>query len=131
MTLSNIYEDGVMLTSKYAPISGSDPVLKHDISEPADGALELVETLPLHSFTWNDDAPRHQGEHWPVGFIAPELYEIDKNLAKPPTEGENGSYWSVDTFYLVGLLTKSVQELSEKIKQQERRIEQLERMVKP
>lgn len=111
-----IIENGTRLSDKYAAKGSSDPALKHDIHATDLPALELIDSLPLHQFTWNDDAPNHAGEHWDVGFIAPELYDIDKRLAEPPREGEHGSYWSVDTFYLIGVLTKAVQELSTKVK---------------
>lgn len=112
-----ITEAGVTLANKYAPKSNSDPVLKKNIDKSSLDALELLNRIPLHEFDWEQS-----GRHWPVGFIAPELYDIDSNLADPPN-GEHGSFWSVNTFYLVGVLTKAVQDLT-------KRVEELERQVK-
>lgn len=104
-----IRENSVFLSNKYAPISNSDPILKKNIAKSKLDALDLIKRIPLHAFDWKKD-----GKHWDVGFIAPELHEIDPNLADPPT-GESGSYWSVDSFYLIGVLTKAVQELTERV----------------
>lgn len=115
-TTGTISEGGVLLSNKYAPKSGSDPVLKKNIKKSVLNALDLIKRIPLHAFDW-----KKNGKHWDVGFVAPELYEIDKNLAEPPT-GENGSYWSVDSFYLVGVLTKAVQELTDRVETLEREL---------
>lgn len=117
MSPDAIYENGTYLSNKYAPKSGSDPVLKKNIAKSSLDALELLKQIQLHEFDWKKD-----GSHWPVGFIAPELYDIDQNMAEPPN-GTRGSYWSVNGFYLIGVLTKAVQELTQ-------RIEDLERQVK-
>ena len=117
MSPDAIYENGTYLSNKYAPKSGSDPILKKNIAKSSLNALELLKQIQLHEFDWKKD-----GLHWPVGFIAPELYDIDQNMAEPPND-EPGSYWSVNSFYMVGVLTKAVQELTQ-------RIEDLERQVK-
>lgn len=117
ITPTFIREDNTNLSNKYAPKSNSDPVLKENIKQSKLDALELLKRLPLHSFDWKKD-----GKHWDVGFIAPELYDIDQNMAEPP-DGTHGSYWSVNSFYLIGVLTKAVQELTKRIEDLENRQE--------
>ena len=114
---SAIYENGTTLANKYAPKSNSDPILKKNIAKSNLDALELLKQIQLHEFDWKKD-----GSHWPVGFIAPELYDIDQNMAEPPN-GTHGSYWSVNSFYLIGVLTKAVQELTKRVEKLESRQE--------
>ena len=133
-TSMNIRGDwGSTTTPKYmsVTVTSSDPKLKNDIRPSTIDALDIIDAIPLHSFNWNDS-----GDHWCVGFIAPELYEIDKNLARKPENEEDG-YWSVNDFYLSGLQTKAIQELSaennelrNKITSLEARIASLEALIK-
>ena len=116
MTGRNIMENGTLLSNKYAPISNSDPVLKKNIAKSSMNAIALLKRITMHAFDW-----RSNGKHWDVGFIAPELHEIDPNMADPPT-GEHGSYWNVNSFYMVGVLTKAVQELTERVEALEKEI---------
>ena len=85
-------------------ISGSDRRLKKNISDSQIDALSLVKEIKLHSFDW-----KHDNSHWNVGFIADEVYEIDPNLANKPDDEKSG-YWSINDFYLAGVLTKAIQE---------------------
>lgn len=99
----------------YWTVSSSDPRLKNNIRNSEIDALSIIDAIPLHSFDWRTD-----GRHWSVGFIAPELYDIDPNLTIQPDDEEEG-YWGIDDFYLVGVLTKAVQELTARVRQLERR----------
>ena len=96
---------------RYVTVTTSDPRLKENIKDCNINALMLINSLPLHSFDWKDDK-----KHWDVGFIAPELFDIDPRLAIKPDNKEEG-YWGVDDFYLTGLQTKAIQELSAENKQ--------------
>ena len=120
MTGRNIMENGTLLSNKYAPISNSDPALKKNIAKSSMKALDLIKRITMHAFDWKSN-----NKHWNVGFIAPELHEIDPNMAEPPT-GENGSYWSVNSFYMVGVLTKAVQEQQQQIELLEEQLRNLE-----
>ena len=113
---SILYENNVSLSNKYAPKSNSDPVLKKNIAKSSTKALDIINRITMHAFDWKSN-----GKHWDVGFIAPELHEIDPNMADPPT-GEHGSYWNVNSFYMVGVLTKAVQELTERVEALEKEI---------
>lgn len=99
----------------YVSVSSSDPRLKYDIEPVTAEALPIIDSLPMYSFSWLVD-----NRHWDIGFIATELYDIDPNLCLVP-EDEKEGYWGIDSFYLVGLLTKAVKELSSKVRALERR----------
>lgn len=101
-------------------VSSSDPRLKENIEAAQMSALDLIDRIHMHSFDWKAD-----GKHWDVGFIAPELYEIDPNLAIRPDDEDEG-YWGVDDFYLTGIQTKAIQELHAEIKALKGRIAELE-----
>jgi hypothetical protein len=105
-------------TTRYITTTASDPRLKENIFEAPGGALDLINRLPLYQFDWRDD-----GRHWDYGFIAPELYEIDPNLAiKPDEDTDILAYWGVDSFYLTGVLVKAVQELTAQVAELKRRV---------
>ena len=107
----------------YVTVGSSDPRLKHDIAPTEMDALELIDEIPLKAFTWNDSNKR-----WDVGFIAPELYEIDPNLAIRPDDEDEG-YWGVDDFYLTGIQTKAIQELHARVKSLENEVAELKQMI--
>lgn len=93
----------------------SDIRLKNNIKNcEIDSALNIINKIKLHSFDWI-----YSKEHQKIGFIADELEEIDPKLLLGGDTEEDGTvnYKSVDTFYLLGYLTKAVQELSQKVKE--------------
>ena len=106
---------GTSATWKTITTSASDPKLKKNIKSTAVNALDILRQIKLHSFDWKAD-----NTHWDIGFIAPELYKIDKSLAIPPIDED--SSWGVNDFYLLGVLTKGVQELSARVEELERRL---------
>ena len=94
-------------------VSSSDIRLKKNVEDcEIDDALSVINQIRLHSFDW-----LHTDEHQCIGFIADELEEIDPKLAIGGGKEKDGTinYKSVDTFYLLGYLTKGIQELSEKV----------------
>lgn len=106
---------GTSATWKTITSSASDPKLKKNIKSTAVNALDILRQIKLYSFDWKAD-----NTHWDIGFIAPELYKIDKSLAIPPIDKD--SSWGVNDFYLLGVLTKGVQELSARMEELERRL---------
>ena len=79
----------------------------------------MVKKIPLYQFDWKAD-----GKHWGVGFIAPELIDIDPALVHKPDEKQEGDMWGVEQFYLVGVLTKAIQELTAEINTLKKQIRQ-------
>jgi hypothetical protein len=63
--------------------------------------------------------------HQECGFVADELEKLDPNLSIGGGYDEDGSMneKSVNDFYLLGYLTKAVQELSAKVKDLEAKLE--------
>lgn len=92
-------------------VSSSDIRLKKNVEDcEVEDALDVINRIKMHSFDW-----LHTDEHQRIGFIADELEDIDPKLAMGGGKEKDGTinYKSVDTFYLLGYLTKAVQELSE------------------
>ena len=60
-------------------------------------------------------------------MIADELEQIDKNLIIGGELEEDGkiSYRSIDTLYLIGYLTKGIQELSQQVKQLQAKLDNI------
>lgn len=123
---------GTTYAYRYVTVTTSDPRLKENIEPTKFNALELINKINLYSFDWkNDDTP-----HYDVGYIATELYELDHNLAIKP-EDESEGYWGVNDYYMSGVQTKAIQELSaennelrNKITSLEARIASLEALIK-
>ena len=123
---------GTTYAYRYVAVTTSDPRLKENIEPTKFNALELINKINLYSFDWkNDDTP-----HYDVGYIATELYELDHNLAIKP-EDESEGYWGVNDYYMSGVQTKAIQELSaennelrNKITSLEARIASLEALIK-
>lgn len=87
----------------------SDRKFKTGIEPATMCATDLIDQIKVRQFTWNID-----NKHWNFGVIADEVYEVDSNIANRPTEESEG-FWSVNDFYLTGMLIKAVQELSARI----------------
>lgn len=106
-------------TKNFAP-SSSDIRLKENIKDCDISALPFIEAIPMRQFDWKSD-----GFHQECGFIADELEEMDENLAVGGGYNEDGTMneKSVNDFYLLGYLTKAVQELSAKVKELESKLE--------
>lgn len=89
----------------------SDIRLKKNVEDcEVEDALSVINRIKMHSFDW-----LHTDEHQRIGFVADELEGIDPKLAVGGGKEKDGTihYKTVDTFYLLGYLTKAVQELSE------------------
>lgn len=115
---------GTTYAWRYVTVSTSDPRLKENIEPTKMNALELINKINLYSFDWkNDDTP-----HYDVGYLATELYELDHNLAIKPDDESEG-YWGVNDFYMSGVQTKAIQELSKENEELRRKIQSLERRI--
>lgn len=106
-------------TMSFAP-STSDVRLKENIKDCDISALPFIESIRMRQFDW-----KRNGVHQECGFIADELEELDPNLSIGGGYEEDGSMneKSVNDFYLLGYLTKAVQELSQKVKDLEAKLE--------
>lgn len=113
---------GTSFSSRTLSVPASDIRLKEHVEDSTIEALPLINDIKIRQFDWKD------GRHQDIGFVADELEELDEKLSVGGGENENGEMnaKSVDTFYLLGYLTKAVQELSAKVEQLEKRIKVLE-----
>ena len=106
---------------RYVAVTTSDPRLKENIIKSNINALSIINKIPMYSFNWKSD-----NKHWDVGYIATEMFDIDSNLVMiPDSEDDKDKYWSINDFYISGLQTKAIQELSAENKQLKAEIKEL------
>lgn len=101
----------------------SDIRLKDNVQQSEVDALSVINQIRMRQFDWKD-----RQEHWDVGFVADELEQIDPLLSIGGGTDDDGNpmYKSVNDFYLLGYLTKAVQELSEENARLKKRVSHLE-----
>ena len=106
--------------------SDSDIRLKENFRECKVNALEAVEQMKVCSFDW-----KKSGIHQPLGIVADELEEIDPLLTLGGGYNEDGSMniKQIDRLLLAEYAIKAIQELSEMVKKQNKRTEELERRL--
>lgn len=112
----------------YTTSQVSDIRLKENIENSETDALETVNRMKVRQFDWKE---RMGGWHQDIGFVADELEEIDPNLALGGGYDENGEMdiKQINSPYLLNYAIKAIQELSEKVDEQEKRIKELERRL--
>lgn len=111
------------VTSKfYSGAAPSDVRLKENVKDSETNALETVNQMQVRQFDWK------KGGHQNIGFVADELEEIDPNLALGGGYDENGEMdvKQINTSYLLNYAIKAIQELSATVKEQSRKIRELE-----
>lgn len=114
-TAHNIEADGYVMSPNF--INTSDRDLKHDIDDTdVNNALALINAIKHRKFVWNDSEKEET-----IGYIAQEMGEIDPDLLVKTTKS-----CAVNTTHLIALATKSIQELSSKVDELERKVIQLE-----
>lgn len=106
--------------------SDSDIRLKENFGECKVNALEAVKQMKVCSFDW-----KKSGIHQPLGIVADELEEIDPLLTLGGGYNEDGSMniKQIDRLLLAEYAIKAIQELSEMVKKQNKRIEELGRRL--
>ena len=98
--------------TRYIATSSSDIRLKDNIMPTNITALPLIKNIKLKQFDWKLDS-RHQS----IGFIADELEKLDPHLVMGGGYDKDGTMnvKCIDDFYLLGYLTKAIQELSAEV----------------
>lgn len=112
----------------YTNTTTSDIRLKENIKNSETDALETVNQMKVRQFDWKE---RMGGWHQDIGFVADELEEIDPNLALGGGYDENGEMdiKQINSPYLLNYAIKAIQELSAKVDEQEKHINELERRL--
>lgn len=107
LTVNGQYGDSEF-SSKNINCTTSDARLKTNVVDCDMDALSVINRIQVREFDWKES-----GIHQKIGFVADELEAIDSNLAFGGGYNEDGSMdvKSVNEFYLVGYLTKGIQEL--------------------
>lgn len=113
-------------TKTFYADSDSDIRLKENFGECKVNALEAVKQMKVCSFDW-----KKSGIHQPLGIVADELEEIDPLLTLGGGYNEDGSMniKQIDRLLLAEYAIKAIQELSEMVKKQNKRIEELGRRL--
>ena len=108
--------------------TSSDARLKENIKDTDLSGLDMVNKMQIRQFDWIDEesAGYNKGRHQTIGFVADELEELDKYFIVNGSGGyeEDGSInpKCIDTFYLLGYVTKALQELSAKVDELEKKV---------
>ena len=111
----------------------SDKRIKNNILNSEIQALELIKQIHHVSFDWDKEKAKKEG-HIDCGYIAQELIKIDPNFV---IYNKQFDTYQINTLYVLSTTTKAVQELSEenaklkeKIDNLEKRLSQLENILK-
>lgn len=100
----------------------SDERLKNNMNDLDEG-LELINKIKPKSYIWNGD-PKNEIYH---GFSAQQLDSIGfKGAIKPETEDD---FYHIDYNQLFAPMVKSIQELSQKVEDQQNQIDLLKNMI--
>ena len=108
--------------------TSSDARLKENIKDTDLSGLDMINKMQIRQFDWIDDesAGCNKGRHQTIGFVADELEELDPFFILDGSGGyeEDGSInpKCIDTFYLLGYVTKALQELSAKVDELEKKV---------
>ena len=99
----------------------SDIRLKENIKDSTVDALSVINAIKIRQFDWKDKARGH----WDCGMVVDEMEkDIDPKFCIGGEDTKDGtvSYKSVDTFYLQGYEVKAIQQLSARVEELERRL---------
>ena len=98
----------------------SDIRLKENVKDTEVEALPIVNAIRMRQFDWKEDH-----SHQSIGMVADEIELLDKRLTKGGGYFESGQIHikKIDVWHLTNYLTKAIQELSKKVSDLERRLE--------
>ena len=101
-------------------VGSSDIRYKKNISNSTVNALNIIMSIKHKSFDWID------GKHVDLGYIAQELEKINPSLVYAPDKEDDNGMYTVNTFYLEGVITKALQEQQLIIEELKNKIAKLE-----
>lgn len=93
-------------------VSSSDIRLKENVQDTEVKALPMINRIKMRQFDWKDS-----GAHQDLGFVADELEMLHPRFATGGGYDEEGNMdiKCVNEFYLLGYLTKAIQEISQEM----------------
>lgn len=129
----NVY---MPVSSGTISVTSSDIRLKENIEDTKIEALPIVNQIKIRQFDWKDGRGRQE-----IGVVADELEELDKRFVMVGTGGYDNEQTDdkgnpvinpkcVDTFYLIGYMVKSIQELHAIVKVQAAEIAALKDLIR-
>jgi len=102
--------------------TSSDRRMKENIVD-ASSQLEVINNIQVREFDWKKNG------HHEVGLIAQELNEVIPNVVQEGGEDVNEQPWGVDYGKLTPYLVKAIQELSDKVDNQQTIIDNLKTRI--
>ena len=94
------------------PGTSSDRRLKTNIYDTdVNNALQQILKINHRKFNWKSD-----NRYVDLGYIAQELEKINPHMVIAPIE--KGDMYAINTFYMTGLITKSIQEMYAELKKE-------------
>ena len=113
--------DTAAMSGRTISCPASDIRLKENVEDSTIDALSVINAIKIRQFDWKD---KSRG-HWDCGMVVDEMEkDVDPKFCIGGEDDEDGtvSYKSVDTFYLQGYEVKAIQELSARVEELERRL---------
>lgn len=98
----------------------SDERLKKNIKDCEINALQIINDIKTVQFDW-----RVLNTHEDIGFIAQQVGAVDKTLQGIHKDANNEEYYTVNESRLIRYLVKAVQELTDKVTQLSKELEEL------
>lgn len=114
--------DNTTDTSLYVTVETSDERLKTDIADTEVNALDIINKIRHRQFVW-----KKQNSHQNIGYIAQELEKIEERMVIASENDDE--YYQVNSFYMLGLATKAIQELSKENEELKKEMEELKKAV--
>lgn len=106
----------------------SDSRLKKNIINADISALSVLREIQHHEFDWI------KGGHVENGYVAQELEQLnDRFVLKVPQNSDNGGLdykYQINSSAIIPYLSKSIQELDEIAKNQQKEIDELKKLIK-
>lgn len=109
-----------------------DERVKKNISESKQSALDKIDKIEFKEFDWDEEKIDRNG-HIDIGIIAQQVKEIDNNYIDM-TFIDNGNndikkLYSINVLNMLTTTMKAVQELNQKIREQEETITKLQKKI--
>lgn len=109
----------------------SDKNVKKNIKKAEKSALKIIDEINFVQFDWDENEIDRKG-HIDIGVIAQDLQQIDENYVdttKIKNNDKAKDVYYINDLNLLTTTTKAVQELSEKVKEQQNMIDKQNKII--